>query len=136
MRLFTKILLLLLLNGCIKNAAFLGPAISPVISPAITVVSTGSIYRAGLSFGSNLMIKKVTGKTSLENFQQFLIVENDDNKIVNSLKVGLEKQSQEFIKLKKKDNKILRSANESIKDSSKDFYVLVNNLYLQDQANQ
>ena len=47
--------LLCILNGCAQNAALLGPV--------ITGASTGSIYQAGLSYGSSKVIKKVTCKT-------------------------------------------------------------------------
>ena len=50
---------LLLFNGCMQNTAFFGPA--------VTVASTGNIYQAGLSYGSNLAIKKITGKSPIEN---------------------------------------------------------------------
>ena len=56
------------LTGCLQNAAFLGPA--------ITVASTGSIYQAGLSYGSSKVIKKVTGKTPTENIKSFLDSKN------------------------------------------------------------
>ena len=56
------------LTGCLQNAAFLGPA--------ITVASTGSIYQAGLSYGSSKVIKKATGKTPTENIKSFLDSEN------------------------------------------------------------
>ena len=52
------------LNGCVQSAAFLGPA--------YTLVSTGNIYHAGLSYGSNQAIKKATGKTTTENIKSFL----------------------------------------------------------------
>ena len=52
------------LNGCVQSAAFLGPV--------YTLVSTGNIYHAGLSYGSNQAIKKATGKTTTENIKSFL----------------------------------------------------------------
>ena len=64
------------LNGCVQNAAFFGPA--------ITGVSTGSIYQAGLSYGSNEAIKKATGKTTTENIKSLLnkqeiVVKEEEN---------------------------------------------------------
>ena len=56
--------LLCILNGCAQNAALLGPV--------ITGASTGSIYQAGLSYGSSKVIKKVTGKTTTENLKSVL----------------------------------------------------------------
>ena len=57
---------LCILNGCAQNAALLGPA--------ITGASTGSIYQAGLSYGSAKAVKKVTGKTATENIKEILYV--------------------------------------------------------------
>ena len=47
-----------LLVGCVQSFALLGPA--------ITGASTGKIYHAGLSYGSNMLMEKVTGKTTSE----------------------------------------------------------------------
>ena len=55
---------LCILNGCAQNVALIGPA--------ITGVSTGSIYQASLSYGSGAAIKQITGKTSAENIKGFL----------------------------------------------------------------
>jgi len=52
------------LTGCLQNTAFLGPA--------LTVASTGNVYQAGLSYGSSQAIKKMTGKTPIENVKSFL----------------------------------------------------------------
>ena len=51
------------LNGCVQNAALL--------APAYTLANTGSLYQAGISYGANLGIKKVTGKTPVENIKNF-----------------------------------------------------------------
>ena len=47
-----------MLVGCVQSFALLGPA--------ITGASTGKIYHAGLSYGSNMLMEKVTGKTTSE----------------------------------------------------------------------
>tara|TARA_B100000767_G_scaffold254217_1_gene259422 strand:- start:210 stop:419 length:210 start_codon:yes stop_codon:yes gene_type:complete len=62
--------LLLLLNGCLQNTAFLGPA--------VTVASTGSVYHAGLSYGSNIVITNMTGKTPMDNIKK--VLEQDKKK--------------------------------------------------------
>jgi len=58
-----KILLLLVcfvfLSGCFQSIALLGPA--------ITGASTGKIYQAGLSYGTNMIMEQVTGKTTSEH---------------------------------------------------------------------
>ena len=49
--------------------SFLGACTTPtaMLGPAYTLTSSGNIYQAGLSYGSNQMITMYTGKTPLEN---------------------------------------------------------------------
>ena len=57
-----KILLLVcfvFLSGCFQSIAFLGPA--------ITGASTGKIYQAGFSYGTNMIMLQATGKTTSEH---------------------------------------------------------------------
>ena len=56
--------LICFLNGCVQSVALLGPA--------YTLVSTGNLYYAGLSYGSNQAVKKVTGKTTTGNIKSLL----------------------------------------------------------------
>ena len=49
---------LLLLNGCMQSTALIGPA--------ITVASTGNLYQAGISYGTNELVKKETGQDTIE----------------------------------------------------------------------
>ena len=84
-KIFFGFLILLAFNGCIQNTAFLGPA--------ITVASTGNIYRAGLSYGSNTALQHLTGKTPIENIKEILQPKKDENKIVSTVKKKIEKNS-------------------------------------------
>ena len=63
-----KILLLLVcfvfLSGCFQSIALLGPA--------ITGASTGKIYQAGLSYGTNMIMLQATGKTTTEHMLDIL----------------------------------------------------------------
>ena len=52
------------LSGCFQTMAFLGPA--------ITGASTGKIYQAGLSYGTNMMMEEITGKTTSEHMLNIL----------------------------------------------------------------
>ena len=94
------LLLLFFLNGCVQSTALLGPA--------VTVASTGSVYQAGLSYGSSQVIKKMTGKTPTEN-----IISLVDNK---KIKVEEEESYEEFFALVKsrieKTSKIIQLANQ------------------------
>ena len=63
-----KILLLLVsfvfLSGCFQSIALLGPAIGGA--------STGKIYQAGLSYGTNVIMLQATGKTTSEHMMDIL----------------------------------------------------------------
>jgi len=63
-----KIILLLVsfvfLSGCFQSIAYLGPA--------ITGASTGKIYQAGLSYGTNMIMLQTTGKTTSEHMLDLL----------------------------------------------------------------
>ena len=52
------------LSGCFQTMAFLGPA--------ITGASTGKIYQAGLSYGTNMIMFQATGKTTTEHMLDIL----------------------------------------------------------------
>ena len=92
--------LLFFLNGCVQSAALLGPA--------YTLASTGNIYQAGLSYGSNQAVKKITGKSPTENIKSL----TDSKKS----KIDEEQNYDEFFALVKnrieKTSKIVNLANQ------------------------
>mgnify|MGYP004344843821 CR=1 FL=1 len=51
-----------ILSGCASPTAMLGPA--------YTLSSTGNVFQAGLSYGSNELITYYTGKTPIENVKE------------------------------------------------------------------
>ncbi len=53
------------LSGCTSPTVMLGPA--------YTLTSTGNVYQAGLTYGSNEMITRQTGKTPIENIQEISV---------------------------------------------------------------
>ena len=62
-----KIFLLLcfvFLSGCFQSIALIGPA--------ITGASTGKIYQAGLSYGTNVIMLQATGKTTSQHMLDIL----------------------------------------------------------------
>ena len=69
-------LLLILLSGCAQNAALLGPA--------YTLTSTGNVLQAGLSYGSDQIITKKTGKSIGQNVKE-IFVENKEEEELRSL---------------------------------------------------
>ena len=99
-KIFAGLFLLFFLNGCVQNTALLGPV--------YTLAASGNIYQAGLSYGSNQAVKKITGKSTIENIKSFA----DNNKI----KVEEEENYEEFFALVKsrieKTSKIIKLANQ------------------------
>ena len=71
-----KILLLLVcfvfLSGCFQSIALLGPVIGGA--------STGKIYQAGLSYGTNVIMLQATGKTTTEHM--FDILNSKEEKLL------------------------------------------------------
>ena len=75
-KIFIGLFFICFLNGCMQSTALLGPA--------YTLVSTGNVYQAGLTYGSNQAIKRATGKTTSENIKSLLnkeeiITEEEEN---------------------------------------------------------
>ena len=62
--------LLCLLSSCAQNMVLLGPA--------YTLASTGNVYQAGLTFGSDKAITQLTGKSATENVKQLLTSNEQD----------------------------------------------------------
>ena len=57
-----------LLTGCAQSTAFIGPA--------ITVAATGNVAQAGFTYGTNEVIKKETGKDTMQYVSSLLEVED------------------------------------------------------------
>ena len=68
-RIIFGLLTISFLGGCATPSAMLGPA--------YTLTSTGNVFQASLSYGSNEMITMYTGKTPFENVKE--IAMNDKN---------------------------------------------------------
>ena len=65
-----KVLLILglfILNSCGQATAFLGPAVS--------AGSTGEVYRAAYSYGSDHFIERLSGKTTMEHALSIIVNE-------------------------------------------------------------
>ena len=99
-KIIAVIFLLSFLNGCVQSTALLGPA--------YTMASTGNIYHASLSYGSNQAVKNITGKSPTENIKSLV-----DNK---KIKIEKKKKQDEFFALVKsrieKTSKIIQLANQ------------------------
>ena len=60
-----------LLTGCVESTAFIGPA--------ITVAATGNIAQAGFTYGTNEVIKRETGKDTMQYVSS--LFEPEDKKV-------------------------------------------------------
>ena len=77
------LLLLCALNGCAQNAALLGPA--------YTLASTGNVFQAGVTYGSNELITKKTGKSTAQNLKEILTVKKEDTDFQKLVKENIKK---------------------------------------------
>jgi hypothetical protein len=76
------IFLLSFFSGCAQNAALLGPA--------YTLVTSGNIYQAGFTYGSNEVITKTTGKSAAQNFKDALTTKKEDIAFQKLVKKNIE----------------------------------------------
>jgi len=62
--------------------SFFGACTSPtaMLGPAYSLSSSGSVYQAGLSYGTNELITSYTGKTPIENLKEIKPVERNIKK--------------------------------------------------------
>ena len=70
------LLMLCFLGACSAPTAMLGPA--------YTLTSTGNIAQAGLSYGSNVFITSYTGKSPVENLEEFATKKNIQKETLES----------------------------------------------------
>ena len=79
-----------------------------LLGPAYTMASTGNVFQAGLSYGSNQAVKKITGKSPTENIKSLVV-----NK---KIKIEEQERQEEFFALVKsrleKTSKIIQLANQ------------------------
>jgi len=75
-----------MLNGCVQSTALVGPA--------ITGVSSGSIYQAGISYGSSYLIEKETGMTIIQLASDTATKQSKKKEKRNDFIVLVEKQIQ------------------------------------------
>ena len=69
------------LNSCVQNTAFLGPAYA--------LGTSGNIYQAGLSYGSEKVINNITGKSMSQNIKDLLVLEKDDTEFEKLIKKNI-----------------------------------------------
>ena len=95
-------------------AVFLGACSAPtaMLGPAYTLTSTGSIYQAGINYGSNALITQYTGKTPIENIKEISSIKQNEKKNIKASTL----KSEDFYLLVKtkieKTSKILNLSNQ------------------------
>ena len=72
------IFLIVFLGGCAQNTALLGPV--------YTLGSTGNVFQAGLTYGSNEAITSLTGKSTGENIKEILAPKEEDTEFERLVK--------------------------------------------------
>ena len=81
-KLIKGIFCLVFLNGCAQNFAFLGPA--------ATFANTGSVYQAGLSYGSDQIVTSLTGRSTTQNIKEILQPKKNDTNFQKLVKKEIE----------------------------------------------
>ena len=82
-KLFFGIFIFVVLTSCAQNTALLGPAYS--------LVSTGNVYQAGLTYTSDQAVTKITGKSTGENVKQLITSKKKDNEFEKLVKERIKK---------------------------------------------
>ena len=94
------------LTGCAQSTAFIGPA--------ITVAATGNIAQAGFTYGTNEVIKRETGKDTMQHVSSLLepedknLLEPEDKKVtINEDLVALVESSIKKMRQKLLQKKVI-----------------------------
>ena len=72
----------MLLSACAQSTALIGPA--------ITIGNTGNIMQASFSYGSNMAIKKTTGKTPGGHVTSYIETKKEKERIKREIITYLE----------------------------------------------
>ena len=110
-KIVTLCISILFLNGCVDATAFLGPT--------ITAGTSGNIYQASLSYGTNRAFVKTTGKSPIEHVAELLDPKNEYDGDLQSILINKTKSFNN--KAKKTKLKIERE-----KD---DFFLIVKKMH-------
>ena len=77
------IFFIVILSGCAQNSALLGPI--------YTFTTTGNVYQAGFSYGSDKIITTFTGKSAGENVKELIVIKKDDSEFDKLVKRQIKK---------------------------------------------
>jgi hypothetical protein len=70
-KIISGIFFLCLLNGCVQSTTLLGPIYA--------YGTTGNVYQAGFSYGSDKIITRLTGKSTVKNVDNLLKIKKQDS---------------------------------------------------------
>ena len=59
------------------------------LGPAYALGTSGNIYQAGLSYGSEKVINNITGKSMSQNIKDLLVLEKDDTEFEKLIKKNI-----------------------------------------------
>ena len=80
--LIVGVFVIMLLSGCAQNVALLGPA--------YTLAASGNIYQAGFTYGSNELVTRATGKSTVQNIKEVLASKKKDTEFEKLVKKNIE----------------------------------------------
>ena len=89
-KILLQLFVLTLLSSCAQSTALLGPV--------ITIGNTGNVMQAGFSYGSNMAVKSVTGKTPGEYVTSYVQEKREEEKIRKELVLDLESRIEDMRK--------------------------------------
>ena len=110
-KIITLHIVFLFLNGCIESTALLGPA--------ITAGTSGNIYQASLSYGTNKILIETTGKSPIEHVAELMDSKNENQGDLSSILNS---------KLKSFDDKV-KKAELKTKNEQEDFFATVKKIH-------
>ena len=110
-KIITLPIFFLFLNGCIESTALLGPA--------ITAGTSGNIYQASLSYGTNKILIETTGKSPIEHVAELMDSKNENQGDLSSILNS---------KLKSFDDKV-KKAELKTKNEQEDFFATVKKIH-------
>ena len=77
-KLIISLFFIAFLSGCVQNTALLGPA--------YTLATSGNVYQATLTYGSDQAVTKLTGKSTGQNVKAILIPNKNDSEFEKLVK--------------------------------------------------
>ena len=80
--LIVGVFVIMLLSGCAQNVALLGPA--------YTLAASGNIYQAGFTYGSNELVTRATGKSTVQNIKEVLASKKKDTEFEKLVKKNID----------------------------------------------